>query len=58
MNTISTVASISRKAGGLQQSVRRLHQPLNELPGVRVSVTALLDEYSVQDVPEWLPLPV
>ena len=58
MNTISTVASISRKAGGLQQSVRRLHQSLNELPGVKVSVAALLDEYSVQDVPEWLPLPV
>jgi glycosyltransferase involved in cell wall biosynthesis len=58
MNTIAVVASISRNAGGLQQSVRRLHQSLSELPGVKVSVTALLDEYSVQDVPEWLPLSV
>lgn len=58
MNTTSVVASISRKAGGLQQSVRRLHQSLNEIPGVKVSVAALLDEYSVQDVPEWAPLPV
>jgi poly(glycerol-phosphate) alpha-glucosyltransferase len=31
---------------------------LNEIPGVKVSVAALLDEYSVQDVPEWAPLPV
>jgi glycosyltransferase involved in cell wall biosynthesis len=58
MNTTSVVASISRKAGGLQQSVRRLHQSLNEIPGVKVSVAALLDEYSVQDVQEWAPLPV
>jgi glycosyltransferase involved in cell wall biosynthesis len=58
MNTIAVTASISRKAGGLQQSVRRLHQALSELPGVKVSVATLLDEYSVQDVPEWLPLSV
>jgi glycosyltransferase involved in cell wall biosynthesis len=49
---------MSRNAGGLQQSVRRLHQSLNELPGVKVSVAALLDEYSWQDMNDWKPLPV
>jgi glycosyltransferase involved in cell wall biosynthesis len=58
MNTTSVTASISRKAGGLQQSVRRLHQSLNEIPNIKVSVAALLDEYSTRDVQEWRPLPV
>jgi poly(glycerol-phosphate) alpha-glucosyltransferase len=58
MNTISTLPWISRKAGGLQESVKRLHQALHEIPGVNVSVIALLDEYSAEDVPGWLPLPV
>jgi glycosyltransferase involved in cell wall biosynthesis len=58
MNTISTVAWISRRAGGLQDSVRRLHQSLNEIPGVKVSVAALRDSYSVKDVLDWSPLPV
>jgi poly(glycerol-phosphate) alpha-glucosyltransferase len=58
MNTTSVLAAVSRKAGGLQNSVRRLHQCLNELPGVSVRIVSLLDEHSTEDIPEWLPLPV
>ncbi|HUD46580.1 MAG TPA: glycosyltransferase [Candidatus Baltobacteraceae bacterium] len=58
MNTCCAVDSISRNAGGLQHSVRRLHQSLNELPGVKVSVASLEDEYSTQDEHHWKPLPV
>lgn len=58
MITISVTTSISRAAGGLQQSVRRLHQTLNELPGMKVFIATMLDEYSEQDVHEWLPLTV
>jgi len=58
MNTVPVLTSMSRNAGGLQQSVRRLHQSLNQLPGIKVSVAALLDEYSMQDLDQWKPLPV
>jgi len=58
MNTTSVLAAVSRKAGGLQNSVRRLHQCLNELPGVSVRIVSLRDEHSAEDMPEWLPLPV
>ena len=58
MNTLSVVASISRKAGGLQESVKRLHQTLNAVLGVKVSVASLLDEYTLQDIHEWKPLPI
>jgi glycosyltransferase involved in cell wall biosynthesis len=58
MKATSVTSSISRLAGGLPQSIRRLDQCLNELPETKVSVAALRDKYSEQDVTEWFPLSV
>jgi poly(glycerol-phosphate) alpha-glucosyltransferase len=58
IKTTTVVGSVSRKAGGLQQSVRRLHQCLNELPEVSVTIFTLKDEYTDADLHEWHPLPV
>ena len=58
MNSTSVVAAISREAGGLQNSVRRLHQCLNDLPDVNVRIVSLWDDYVEQDVHEWSPLSV
>jgi poly(glycerol-phosphate) alpha-glucosyltransferase len=49
---------MSRNAGGLQQSVRRLQQCLAQIPGNEVSVAALRDEFSDSDAPLWDPLKV
>ncbi len=56
MNTASIVASISRNAGGLFESVRRLHQSLAEIPNVRVNVLGLRDKFTSADLSAWLPL--
>jgi glycosyltransferase involved in cell wall biosynthesis len=58
MKTASIVASLSRKAGGLFESVRRLHQSLAELPEITVSVLGLRDEFTDEDLPQWKPLRV
>ena len=58
MKTASIVASLSRKAGGLFESVRRLHQSLAELPDITVSVLGLHDEFTDADLPPWKPLRV
>ncbi len=58
MKTVSLVASLSRKAGGLFESVRRLHQCLAEIPTVNVSILGLEDEFSAADRPAWEPLHV
>src|ERR1041385_206086 len=58
MNTSSVVASLSRKAGGMFESVRRLHQSLAEIPGVNVTILGLEDEFTDQDLPSWQPLQV
>src|SRR5205807_2606483 len=44
MKTASVMASLSRKGGGMFESVRRLHQSLAEIPGVRVTIIGLEDE--------------
>ena len=57
MNTISVTGSLSRNAGGLFESVRRLHQSLAEIPSVNVSVFGLRDEFTEVDLPLWQPVP-
>jgi len=47
---------MSRNAGGLFESVRRLHQSLAELPDLKVNILAARDERSGTDLPAWLPL--
>ncbi|MBA3960646.1 MAG: glycosyltransferase [Chthoniobacterales bacterium] len=58
MNTVSVTGSVSRKAGGLFESVRRLHQSLAEIPDVHVTVLGLRDEFTDEDLPFWQPVPV
>src|SRR5260370_26188099 len=49
------VASVSRKAGGLFESVRRLAQSLDE-QACRVRVFSAEDEFSAADRNTWQPL--
>ena len=56
MKTISLTGSLSRNAGGLFESVRRLHQSLAEIPSVNVSVFGLRDEFTEVDLPLWQPV--
>lgn len=58
MRTASLIASLSRKAGGLFESVRRLHQSLAEIPGVEVTVLGLRDEHTAEDLAAWAPVNV
>src|SRR5712671_3870245 len=58
MNTASVIASLSRNAGGLFESVRRLHQSLAEIPEMRVHVLGLRDEFTDADMAAWSPLKV
>lgn len=58
MIAAALLASTSRNAGGLFESVRRLHQKLQAFPGVTVPVFGLHDRFSDADNPRWLPLVV
>jgi poly(glycerol-phosphate) alpha-glucosyltransferase len=58
MKTCCVTASVSRKAGGLFQSVRYLHLELSRFAGVGVEVVALEDEFTAEDLPQWHPLSV
>lgn len=58
MKTASVIASLSRKAGGLFESVRRLHQCLAEIPGMAVSVLGTQDEFTSVDLAAWSPVTV
>src|SRR5581483_8420687 len=74
MNTVSLVGSVSRRAGGLFESVRRLHQELMTtglldangtiLPAIemarsiRVSVLGVEDEFTRDDSAAWRPVPL
>jgi len=58
MKTASIIASLSRNAGGLFESVRRLHQSLAEFPDLRVTVLGLRDEFTEADLAAWSPLNV
>jgi len=56
VKTASVTASLSRKAGGLFEGVRRLHQCLAEIPGLEVSVFGLSDDFTAADLDEWSPV--
>ena len=58
MKTASVIASLSRNAGGLFESVRRLHQSLAEIPNMSVNVFGLRDEFTDADKAAWSPLNV
>lgn len=58
MKNAGVLSSVSRLAGGLQNSVRCLHQALAALPDMEVSVFGTEDIYSAEDAPEWAPVPV
>ena len=53
MNVGLITASVSRRAGGLFVSVRRLAQVLNELPSMNIQVLGLKDEFTDRDLPSW-----
>jgi glycosyltransferase involved in cell wall biosynthesis len=55
MKNLVLTPSISRLAGGLFYSVRRLHQSISD-QGVEVRVVGLRDRYSHEDCTEWLPI--
>jgi poly(glycerol-phosphate) alpha-glucosyltransferase len=57
INTANLVGSISRKAGGLHDSVRRLVQCLAS-HGVGVQVLTLQDEFTENDIHLWDPVHV
>ena len=58
MKTCCITASVSRKAGGLFQSVRHLHSALSRLDGISVEVLGMADEFTAEDLSRWQPLPV
>lgn len=58
MKTASVIGSLSRKAGGLFEGVRRLHQCLADIPGMAVSVLGTQDEFTSVDLAAWSPVTV
>ena len=58
MIAASLLSWTSRNAGGLFESVRRLHQELQKYPDISVPVFGLRDKHSAEDNPRWLPLAV
>lgn len=57
MKIAFVTASVSRKAGGLHESVRRLAQSM-EASASRIEVLGLQDEHTDADVANWASLPV
>ncbi len=57
IRTANLIGSISRKAGGLHESVRRLVQSL-EVAEVGVQVLTVEDEFTQRDLPVWNPVKV
>jgi poly(glycerol-phosphate) alpha-glucosyltransferase len=56
MKVCTLTASVSRKAGGLFTSVRRLSQSLTALPDAQVNIVGVEDEFTQADSAEWNPL--
>jgi poly(glycerol-phosphate) alpha-glucosyltransferase len=57
MNIVSVMASLSRKNGGIFESVRRLHQSLAEqFDEMKILVLGVRDEYTDKDLMVWPPL--
>lgn len=57
IRSANIIASVSRKAGGLFESVRRLAQSLAQ-SGMSVKVFGILDEFSQDDMRAWSPIRV
>src|SRR5262245_49289532 len=57
IQTANLVGSVSRNAGGLFESVRRLVQCLAETP-MDVRVLATEDEFTKEDIAAWGPIDV
>jgi glycosyltransferase involved in cell wall biosynthesis len=57
IRTANLTHSVSRKAGGLHESVRRLVQSLAQ-GGVEVEVLTTEDEFTEMDLEVWAPVPV
>lgn len=57
IRTANLLGSVSRKAGGLFESVRGLVKSL-ERTGMEVRVLGLEDEFTAADGPAWAPVPV
>lgn len=55
MRAIVAVSSVSRKAGGVQDAVRRMTQCLVER-GVGMRVLSLMDEFTDSDIGSWAPV--
>lgn len=53
MKVCTLTASVSRNAGGLFNSVRRLSDNIEALPNTAVSVLGLVDQYTKADLAEW-----
>lgn len=58
MNVSFALASLSRNAGGLFDSCRRLAQELHGSPDTRVGVVGLRDDHTDLDAGKWAPLSV
>ncbi len=54
----SILSYVSRKNGGIFESVRRMQSALAAQPGLDVSVWGVEDEFTRQDEPLWAPVPV
>jgi glycosyltransferase involved in cell wall biosynthesis len=56
MKLVVLTSYVSRRAGGLFNSVRRLLQTQVSLPGVDASVLSVVDEFTLTDLAAWRPL--
>ena len=57
INSANLLHSVSRNAGGLYESVRRLVQSLEE-QDVGVGVFGVADKFTAEDIGLWAPTPM
>jgi glycosyltransferase involved in cell wall biosynthesis len=57
LNIMHVTPTVSRLAGGLFESVRRLSQE-TQLNGLQVEVVGLHDAFAEEDIKRWAPLPI
>jgi len=56
MNTGFLISSLSRKAGGLHDGVRRLAQSMEAAVSGEIHVLGMIDEHTANDVSAWSPV--
>ena len=56
MKLVALTSYVSRRGGGLFNSVRRLLQTQAEQSGVAVNVLSVMDDFTLADLPAWRPL--